>query len=154
MVALAADSVLAGGAPDSRQLLRLVEFQRHLHQVLGCNSLVGGQAWDLELNDCQRRQKAESLANQKTAPLFELAARAGLISSDAPPECHERIVDFARVLGVLFQLIDDSHEGDKTPRAPLQNELSRVLERLDLLGSSAGELAHLLEYLIARGVAP
>jgi farnesyl diphosphate synthase len=146
MVALAADSVLAG-ATDSAQMVRLIEFQRGLLKVFGCNSLVGGQAWDLQLNKCQRRQKAESLANQKTAPLVELAASAGCISSRKPVACNERLVHFGRTFGVFFQLIDDLHDGDQPAQSLLQSEFARLRQQLNALGPNTAELAHLLDHL-------
>lgn len=148
MVGLAADSVVVGAATFV-QLSRLVEFQRQLLQVLGCNALAGGQAWDLELNDSQRRQKAQLLASRKTAPLFELAAGAGCVSSEESAECHERIREFATAFGILFQLINDLHDAN-IPQAVLRDQIAWVRELLNGFGPDSGELVHFANHLIAH----
>jgi len=150
MIALAAEAVIPRGDTDAAQLMRLLQFQRRLLETLGCDSLTGGQAWDLELSEGQRRRHAESLANQKTAPLFELAARAGCVSSEQSPECHAQVLDFALEFGVLYQLIDDWQDGNKHSKKLLQNQVVRVRERFDELGASAGELAHFLNHALAQ----
>jgi geranylgeranyl diphosphate synthase, type II len=146
MVALAADSVIPRKPVDASQLAHTVRFQHRLLQVLSCDALIGGQAWDLECKEYQRRKKAESLSSLKTAPLFELAAMAGCISSEGS-DC-QRVLEFARAFGVLFQLVNDLSDGNELPGAPVQSQLSRVYKLLEGFGAEADELIHMVEHLM------
>ena len=148
MVALAADSVIPDNPVDRSQLTYIVRFQHRLLRVLSCDALIGGQAWDLECRGYERRQKAESLASLKTAPLFELAAMAGCISSRSS-DC-EQVLEFARAFGVLFQLVNDLSDGNPLPGAPVQSQLSRVYKLLEGLGAEAEELVYMVEHLVKQ----
>ena len=154
LVALGTDAVMAADTEEAWQLLRLMEFQRRISQALGCNSLSGGQAWDLELKNSERSRNAELLATQKTAPLFELAARAGMVSSQEREEKHQAMLEFAKEFGVLFQLINDTHENDTQksdlfPHSLLQKQITRVRGSLDKVEPTGGELTHLAERMIS-----
>jgi len=97
LVALAARQTVEGIA-DPFVLEQMVAFQQKVLQVLDCNNLVGGQAMDLAGGGSSRQ-----LAEKKTAPLFALAARAGVIGADMDPVERQAALRFGHEFGVAYQ---------------------------------------------------
>jgi geranylgeranyl pyrophosphate synthase len=152
LVALAANSVVAD-ARDPAQLPGLIAFQRRLLQVLDCDSLVGGQAWDLEMGEHERREKAGLLASRKTAPLFELAVLAGAISTAVSSEYLQQLIHFARAFALLFQSVDDLMDRGAARNGSLQHQFRCVRAELDRLGPDGEELRELVDHLTRQWAA-
>jgi geranylgeranyl pyrophosphate synthase len=152
LVALAANSVVAD-ARDPAQLPGLIAFQRRLLQVLDCNSLVGGQAWDLEMGEHERREKAGLLASRKTAPLFELAVLAGALSAAVSSDYVQRLIHFARALALLFQSVDDLMDRGAVQNGSLRHQFRDVQSQLDRLGPGGEELREFVDHLTRQWAA-
>jgi geranylgeranyl diphosphate synthase type II len=149
LVSLAARTVVSGQAPDGA-LGRLLEFQLRLLATLDCSALIAGQAADLGLEAGDNRPDRQALASLKTAPLFELAARAGLLAATTDPQTEAELVEFGRDFGIAFQLTDDYLDGDLATPEPALDLLKRARRHLEGFGRRAQGLFELLEYLDVR----
>lgn len=107
-----AASVLAGDhcLTDAMDLIRAVDPDRALAEALACvRQLVDGELIQLEtrgtliLDEAHYRRVCEL----KTASLFVWAARAGARFAGGSDDEIERFGDFARDLGIAFQIRDD-----------------------------------------------
>ncbi|CAK0745830.1 geranyl diphosphate/farnesyl diphosphate synthase [uncultured Gammaproteobacteria bacterium] len=91
------------------------ELVAALAKAAGANGMVGGQMIDLvaettpfEIEETSRLQRL------KTGALIEFSAEAGAILGRAAPAERQALVDYARDLGLAFQIADDllDVEGD------------------------------------------
>lgn len=149
LVALAARSVIREDAPEWA-MSRLLDFERRLLGTLDPSALIAGQALDLGLGEDPRQPGPEAVAALKTAPLFELATRAGLLFSGADAGEVHNLVRFGRDFGVAFQLADDFLDGDLPDAGPALARLEKARERLRPYGTAAQGLTELLDYIDAR----
>jgi len=90
--------------PDVTIRLRLIET---LENAVGWNGLVAGQELDILGNVDGDRASAEHLNWLKTGVLFCAAAEMGGILRGLDDERLGHIRDFARALGLAFQMADD-----------------------------------------------
>ncbi len=91
-----------GGGPEVR-----IGCLQALSQASGVHGMVGGQY--LDLTDAGRAS-AEALTRVhalKTGRLMACAIQCALVVADPPPEVAARYREFARELGLLFQIVDD-----------------------------------------------
>jgi len=144
LVALAARSVVEQPCPVE-DLGRLVRFQEYLLATLDCDGLIAGQAMDLGVAGERDR---EMIAQMKTVPLFELAARAGTL--DAHPSLEPVAIDFARAYGAAFQLVDDYLDNEPVSIDDVRRGLDGAAAVLAPLPDRAGEIAGMLNYLEER----
>jgi farnesyl diphosphate synthase len=74
----------------------------------GSNGMIGGQMIDIEApnHDFSLEQVAD-LQRRKTGALFEFSSQAGARLAEAPDADWERLGDYARDLGLAFQIADD-----------------------------------------------
>jgi farnesyl diphosphate synthase len=123
----------------------IADFQRRLLEVLGCSGLVGGQALDLGLGGptTDLRRTAEF----KTAPLFELAARAGTLGANIPAEKAAELHEFGRRLGIVFQIMDDILDGASEEFQTTAEMLSGMIALLKPYGRAADPLHEIIDYL-------
>lgn len=147
LVALAARQIV-DGIRDAHMLAQMVDFQRKVLGVLDCDSLVGGQAMDLAGAGSSRQ-----LAEKKTAPLYALAARAGLIGADLDPFERQAILRFGHEFGVAYQLMDDLADGELHRRAPFDAQLQRTRDTLTLFGARAAGLLEMTAALHGQTLA-
>jgi geranylgeranyl pyrophosphate synthase len=106
------------------------DFQRLLLDSIGRNGLITGQEIDLTSS----RSGKVGIGNYwKTAPLFELACAAGLVSSDLPMEVRSCVLAFGRSYGHAFQSIDDMLDEEHMDRCPIAHELATCTAYLDQL---------------------
>jgi hypothetical protein len=136
------------GIADPFVLERMVEFQQKVLQVLDCNNLVGGQAMDLAGGGSSRQ-----LAEKKTAPLFALAARAGVIGSALDPVERQSVLRFGHEYGVAYQMMDDLADGELRLRAPFEAQIGRTRRLLDVFGSRGAGLHEMLDTLYGKSLA-
>jgi geranylgeranyl pyrophosphate synthase len=125
-------------------------FQAKLLCTLTCDSLIGGQALDLELADRVRERQSSHVAGMKTVPLFVLAAEAGCLHSTAAPERKQTALDFAREFGISYQMLDDLLDDEIQEPAGVDRQFALTHERLASLGSQDPGLGELLDYLNAK----
>lgn len=79
-----------------------------LAQAAGCNGMIGGQMIDMVA--AERSFGAEEiilLQQLKTGQLFEFSCEAGAILAEAGPEHQARLRQYARDMGLVFQITDD-----------------------------------------------
>lgn len=97
--------VLAGlDIPNAATRLRLIEI---LENAVGWNGLVAGQELDILGNVDGDRASAEHLNWLKTGVLFCAAAEMGGILRGLEGDKLSSVRDFARELGLAFQMADD-----------------------------------------------
>lgn len=148
LVALAARQPLEA-ARDTQELVAMAGFHSHLMKVLDCNALVGGQALDLSVGGHGSRV----LAEMKTAPLFTLSARAGLLGANVTAEQEEAMLGFGTELGITYQMMDDLQDGHASDREPFERQCQRTRALLHQFGKPAEELEELLQYFHKKSLA-
>jgi len=89
---------------DPARKVRLIAI---LEEAVGWNGLVAGQELDILGNVDGDRASAEHLNWLKTGVLFCAAAEMGGVLAGMSPDGLTHIRDFARELGLAFQLADD-----------------------------------------------
>jgi len=147
LVALAARQTV-GGIRDPFELEEMVAFQQKVLGALDCNSLVGGQAMDLAGGGSSRQ-----LAEKKTAPLFALAARAGVIGARLDPVERQAALRFGHEFGVAYQLMDDLADGELRLRAPFEAQMERTRQFLGVFGERGAGLKEMLDNLYGKSLA-
>lgn len=149
LVALAARSVLEQPCLPS-QLPALVRFQSFLLRALDVCGLCEGQDLDLRASSCERARLRDCMNEMKTVPLFELAARAGLLFTDPQSPSARTLIRFSRDFGRAFQLVDDFLDQEITSREPVEAALRRAEKALAPLHPAPVELLEMVEVLRAR----
>ncbi len=81
---------------------------RVLHEAIGSDGLIGGQAADLQLPAHPLQlAEIEPVDERKTAVLFRAAATAGAMIGGADKERAELLGTFGERIGLAFQIVDD-----------------------------------------------
>lgn len=81
---------------------------RVLHETIGSEGLIGGQAADLQLPAHPvRLAEIEPVDRRKTAVLFRAAATAGAMVGGADRQRVEMLAAFGDRIGLAFQIVDD-----------------------------------------------
>lgn len=125
-------------------------FQVKLLGMLDCNSLIGGQALDLEMDRRSREGNRLSVAALKTVPLFQLAAEAGSVTSGSSHPNRDATLTFGREFGFAYQTVDDYIDGDIDDLTPVTRQFAAMRTCLDTFGDSAQPLEDLLDHLNAK----
>ncbi|MBM3540519.1 MAG: polyprenyl synthetase family protein [Alphaproteobacteria bacterium] len=97
--------------PDARVRADLVVA---LARAIGAEGMVGGQMFDLAAESMKLGlADITRLQAMKTGALFRFACEAGAILGQAPEDARAALRDYARDLGLAFQIADDllDHEG-------------------------------------------
>ncbi|WP_263701561.1 (2E,6E)-farnesyl diphosphate synthase [Bacillus thuringiensis] len=85
-----------------------VRLVLELAKAAGPEGMVGGQVADMEAEGKQLTiDELEYIHKHKTGKLLEFAVLAGSILSDATEEQEEKLLDFAKYIGLAFQIRDD-----------------------------------------------
>ena len=98
-------------APAERRLAMIAR----LATAAGAGGMAGGQAIDLEATGrVLTLDELETMHAHKTGALIRAAAALGALAADAGPETLARLDDYARHIGLAFQIVDDilDVEGD------------------------------------------
>ncbi len=91
--------------PSGEVRARLVS---RLARAAGGEGMIGGQMMDMQsIHHKYDGDAVILLQRMKTGALFEFAAEAGPILAEAGPDDHRRLRDFAKDLGLAFQIADD-----------------------------------------------
>lgn len=88
---------------------------RALCRAGGVFGMIGGQVIDITQSESQRTEALiTELQDLKTGALIRFACEAGATLADAPQEDVQNVTDFARDIGLAFQIKDDilDVEGD------------------------------------------
>ena len=78
-----------------------------LSRATGVNGMVGGQFLDLRGAGHTSAAALRRVHALKTGRLMACAVHCALVLADPPPEIELAYRDFARELGLLFQIVDD-----------------------------------------------
>ncbi|ASZ18997.1 farnesyl-diphosphate synthase [Bacillus cereus] len=85
-----------------------VRLVLELAKAAGPEGMVGGQVADMEAEGKQLTiDELEYIHKHKTGKLLEFAVLAGAILSDATEEQEEKLLEFAKYIGLAFQIRDD-----------------------------------------------
>lgn len=94
---------------------QILEVVRELAYATGLGGMVGGQALDIAYTG--RRIDHETLTamhHRKTGSLTKASARIGALLAGALPQEQESISEYARQLGLCFQIVDDILDATST----------------------------------------
>lgn len=127
-----------------------LELVRVLSRAVGFRGMVGGQAMDLAAEGAALDQaQLGQLHALKTGALIAAAVDAGAVCAGANHETRQRLADFARHIGLAFQVVDDvldatasSSELGKTPGKDVMARKSTYVSHMGVNG--ANEEAHRL----------
>ncbi|HDX9656325.1 TPA: (2E,6E)-farnesyl diphosphate synthase [Bacillus toyonensis] len=85
-----------------------VRLVLELAKAAGSEGMVGGQVADMEAEGKQLTiDELEYIHKHKTGKLLEFAVLAGAILSNATKEQEEKLLEFAKNIGLAFQIRDD-----------------------------------------------
>lgn len=113
---LAGDALLTGafgliasaGSEDILNSGQRVDAIRILAQAAGLGGMVGGQVMDMEAEGSGlSREELDELHSRKTGALIRAAAAMGVVAAGASRDVAGCVDDYARHLGVAFQIVDD-----------------------------------------------
>lgn len=91
-----------------KSLLKKVRLVLELAKAAGPEGMVGGQVADMEAEGKQLTiDELEYIHKHKTGKLLEFAVLAGAILSNATKEQEEKLLEFAKNIGLAFQIRDD-----------------------------------------------
>lgn len=124
------------------------EISRRLSDSVGFHGLVAGQAMDLEDRSRERSPAdLELLNHRKTGVLMVAAAEAGALIAGASEAAVDDVGEFARHLGLAFQIHDDilDVEGGADLGKDLGKDagMTTVVSALGLDGARAARDSHL-----------
>ena len=109
----------------SAEKVRLV---LELAKASGPEGMVGGQVADMEAEGKRLTiDELEYIHKHKTGKLLEFAVLAGAILSDATEEQEEKLLTFAKYIGLAFQIRDDILDVEGTEEEigkPIGSDLS------------------------------
>jgi len=162
-------------APDLSPALRL-RLVDSLTQSIGTDGLIGGQMLDLEDWPGRDAGALEQTNLRKTAALFVVCAEFGARIAEVPEDHVVAVQNFARNIGLAFQMFDDlldvSHTeaeagknvaqdedkvtlvsllGPNEARAWAERLLDTAVEDLAPLGAKAESLVQLAQLLLPQG---
>ena len=135
-------SVLVGDFWLVKAIRNLLEADRYSERAI---RLFAKTLSDLAEGEMLQLQKASScdttredylrIIYSKTASLFEASVLSGAVSADAPEEWTAALADYARNLGLAFQMKDDilDYAGDKALGKPVGIDLREQKITLPLL---------------------
>jgi len=161
--------LMAGADVPQAALERKQEAIRTISRSAGVDGLVGGQVLDITLRPKSiTRPKMEALMCRKTGALISAAVEAGAILGQAPPAERRALLEYAKNVGLAFQVRDDIQDllrkgKTETPDRPnyaafagedaagrrLKSLIRRAVGSLDELLPRAGELSWLALSLLA-----
>jgi farnesyl diphosphate synthase len=122
-----------------------------LAKAAGSNGMIGGQTIDMEA--VKRPLDSDDvilLQRMKTGALFEFSCEAGPILAEAALEHRDRLKNYARQFGLIFQITDDLLDAvgstEKTGKQVVKDEAKGKATLVSILGvegarEEAGKLA-------------
>ena len=96
------ETLLSSGLPPAA----VIEMARILAHAAGPHGICGGQYLDLQLKQCGTAELTE-IYRLKTAELISAAARIGVAAAEGSAEQAEAADNYARAVGMAFQVRDD-----------------------------------------------
>ena len=102
-------SLAANLAPGDRKASAL-EALFYLTKISGASGMIGGQVLDLKPELLMGPEVLSLMVEKKTSCLFMGACRIGGLLGGGGQEQVEALTDFARYLGLAYQMTDDNHD--------------------------------------------
>jgi farnesyl diphosphate synthase len=96
--------------PLSSELLpKRIELVKIASHAVGYNGMCGGQAMDLAATDQHiSQQQLEDLHSKKTGALLSACVEMAIaLATDISPQSRQHLMDFAKTIGLAFQVQDD-----------------------------------------------
>lgn len=143
-------SVLLGDFWLVKGIARILEGDKNASRVMGLFSktlsdLAEGEMLQLEMAESGKTTEKEyyRIIYDKTATLFETSALAGAISVGATPEQEAAASEYARCVGIAFQIQDDilDYFGNEAMGKPVGQDLKEKKITLPLLGAFKADAA-------------
>jgi len=133
-----------------------------LAKAAGSNGMIGGQMIDMEAeNQPLKSDDVVLLQRMKTGALFEFSCEAGPILAEAGGDDRDRLKNYARQFGLIFQITDDLLDAvgstEKTGKQVGKDEAKGKATLVSILGvdgarKEAGKLAdHAVKLLESYG---
>ena len=171
--------ILAGDPAPGGAAAGTGEMVRTLAHASGSRGMAGGQAVDLESTGrVLTFEQLESMHLHKTGALIRASVRLGALGAGArDPELLDRLDEYARCIGLAFQIRDDVLDvesdterlgkrqgadaarnkptypailGLEASRAHTRALHERALEKIQPLGRDAGPLRELAGFIVSR----
>ena len=151
------NSVLIGDYIFSRAIR--VACQHHLYNLLDkISSVIENMSiGELEQSEAAMKlniteEKYYEIINGKTAELISACAYAGTISANPDPKQQETMVDFGRILGLIFQIKDDmlDYMGDNTTGKRNCNDIREQKITLPLIAALKLSDAKTTKHILAQ----
>ena len=171
--------ILAGDPAPGGAAAGAGEMVRTLAHASGSRGMAGGQAVDLESTGrVLTFEQLESMHLHKTGALIRASVRLGALGAGArDPELLDRLDEYARCIGLAFQIRDDVLDvesdterlgkrqgadaarnnptypailGLEASRAHTRALHERALEKIEPLGRDAGPLRELAGFIVSR----
>ena len=141
-------ALLAGDALLTRAFYLLSRRSKHakrlqciqwISEAIGHHGMVGGQCLDMEYQDKEADLPTIDYINtHKTGALIAVCARVGAYLGGGTPRQVESLHRYGRVVGLLFQIVDDIMDGQGYALAVGAHEAKE--EAVKLLAGAKGEL--------------
>ena len=106
--------ILADAAthPDPQVRVNLIA---RLAEASGHDGMIGGQIIDMLASEKFGLDEVIHLQRLKTGQLFEFSCEAGAVLAGAPADDRKRLRNYAREMGLVFQITDDLLDVTSTP---------------------------------------
>jgi len=139
LLTLAFDIIANGYSPGTG-----MKMVRELSRAIGSRGMVGGQALDIA-----KHKDRAVIDRLKTAKLFEISAVMGALSAGASTEKVEALRRYGLNLGMAFQAIDDSLDGESNvSRKHAEGLISKAKGALKIFGKKGGPLRKIADGVI------
>ncbi|KXZ39644.1 geranylgeranyl diphosphate synthase, type II [Alkalithermobacter thermoalcaliphilus JW-YL-7 = DSM 7308] len=175
---LAFEVMIKASLSDKKNSYTYLQAMNEIAKASGVYGMIGGQAVDLECeNKLVDKDTLEFIHMNKTSAMIIASMRSGAIIGKASDEQLDRITNYARCIGLSFQIVDDILDivGDqsklgKNIKSDLENNKStypslygldkskqmaqdlikQAKESISLFGEKAQFLIDLADYIISR----
>ncbi|HXW60695.1 MAG TPA: polyprenyl synthetase family protein [Myxococcota bacterium] len=120
-----------------------IDLIRILSKAAGANGMVGGQVLDLS-----GTSDSTTLNLLKTAALFQAAFKFGGIITNVSSDILNVLETLGTHVGLLFQLVDDLLDGEKSENPVWAHHYESAFNTLDALPSDKEEVRNLISSII------
>jgi len=121
-----------------------MEMVRELSCAIGSMGMAGGQALDIA-----KHKDIKTINRLKTAKLFEVSVVMGALSAGASASMIEALRRYGLSLGMAFQAVDDSLDGEsRVSRKAAEGLIAKAKNVLKIFGSRADGLKEIANGII------
>ncbi|NLB61736.1 MAG: polyprenyl synthetase family protein [Clostridiales bacterium] len=89
---------------ESQNIIKAAEL---IANCAGATGMVAGQTLDMNSNNSNDKKQLKEIHSLKTGMLIRASVLCGAFLHDISQECFERLDEFAKDFGILFQITDD-----------------------------------------------